>query len=128
MRYLLDTNAYYFVRRSPQMLGRAASQILTSSGHELFISVLTPWELAIKAGIGKLVVANMLVDFERRETAAGFTLTPITTLQAVASGLLPNHHRDPFDRLLIAQAFDLRVPILSSHKTLDSYGVQRIWD
>jgi len=128
MRYLLDTNAYYFIRQSPKMLGASALQILTSGGHELLISVMTPWELAIKAGLGKLPVAHMLVDFEQREAAAGFTMTPITTVQAVSSGLLPHHHRDPFDRLLIAQALDLQVPIISSDRTFDLYGVQRIWD
>ena len=128
MKYLLDTNAYYFVRLSPSMLGRAASLILTSGGHDLLISVITPWELAIKSGLGKLPVAHMLVDFEQRETLAGFTMTPITTVQAVLSGQLPRHHGDPFDRLLIAQAFDLGIPILSSDRTFDLYGVPRIWN
>jgi PIN domain nuclease of toxin-antitoxin system len=128
MKYLLDTNAYYFVRLSPKMLPHAASQILTTGGHQLLISVITPWELAIKAGLGKLPVAHMLVDFEQRETLAGFTMTPITTLQAVSSGLLPYHHRDPFDRLLIAQALDMDIPIISSDRIFDLYGVSRIWN
>jgi PIN domain nuclease of toxin-antitoxin system len=68
MKYLVDTNAYYFLRQSPQKLTRAASQVLTSGGHEFLLSVITPWELAIKAGIGKLSIAHMLMDFENRET------------------------------------------------------------
>jgi PIN domain nuclease of toxin-antitoxin system len=128
MRFLLDTNAYYFARTSPEMIGASALRVLTAGGHEFLISVMTPWELAIKVGIGKLAVAHLLVDFEVRETTAGFMITPITTVQAVSSGLLPNHHRDPFDRLLIAQAIDLNVPILSNDRIFDLYGVQRIWE
>jgi PIN domain nuclease of toxin-antitoxin system len=128
MRYLLDTNAYYCIRQSPGKLGRGAHKVLTAGGHEFLISVMTPWELSIKSALGKLLVTNLLVNFEERETVAGFTMTPITTGQAVSSGFLPRHHRDPFDRLLIAQAFDLQTPIITSDKTFDLYGVQRIWD
>lgn len=128
MKYLLDTNAFYWVRTSPQMLGPAALHLLTSGGHEFFLSTITPWELAIKAGVGKLFVDSLLVDFEERESQAGFTMAPITTAQAIRSGLLPSHHRDPFDRLLVAQALDMSIPIVSIDRTFDLYGVQRIWD
>jgi PIN domain nuclease of toxin-antitoxin system len=128
MRYLLDTNAYYRLRREPEDLGAAAFSLLTAGGHEFLISTITPWELAIKAKIGKLPGAALLLDFESRETQAGFKMTPITTIQAIASGMLPLHHKDPFDRLLIAQSLDLRIPILSSDRIFDLYGVQRIWD
>ena len=70
----------------------------------------------------------MLVDFDKRESAGGFSIASLTVAQAIRSGLLPRHHRDPFDRLLIAQALDLDIPILSSDRTFDIYGVQRIWD
>ena len=72
--------------------------------------------------------AALLVDFEKRESAVGFSIAHLTVAQAVRSGLLPRHHRDPFDRLLIAQALDLGIPILSSDRVFDLYGVQRIWE
>lgn len=127
MRYLLDTNAYYKLRTEPQDLGRAALRLLTEGNHELLISTITPWELAIKAKIGKLAAGTLLLDFESREIQAGFIMAPITTVQAVASGMLPLHHKDPFDRLLIAQSLELRAPVLSSDRIFDRYGVQRIW-
>lgn len=127
MRYLLDTNAYYKLRTEPQELGRTALRVLTEGDHEFLISTITPWELAIKAKIGKLAASTLLLNFESRETQAGFAMTPITTVQVIASGMLPLHHKDPFDRLLIAQSLELRAPILSSDSIFDRYGVQRIW-
>jgi PIN domain nuclease of toxin-antitoxin system len=90
--------------------------------------MVTPCEIAIKTGSGKLNGAALLVDFEKRESAVGFSIANLTVAQAIRSGLLPRHHRDPFDRLLIAQALDLNIPILSSDGTFDLYGVQRIWE
>lgn len=128
MKYLLDTHTYLWYRNSPGMLPASVLDLLTDTTHEMVISVATPWELALKTGIGKMNARHLLKDFESRETAAGFDFTGITTAQAIRSGLLPLHHRDPFDRLLAAQALDLRIPLLSRDKVFDLYGVKRIWD
>jgi PIN domain nuclease of toxin-antitoxin system len=69
-----------------------------------------------------------LFDFERKESAAGFVFLDDTISQSIASGLLPRHPRDPFDRLLITQSLDLDIPIMSNDTAFDPYGVQRIWD
>jgi PIN domain nuclease of toxin-antitoxin system len=127
MKYLLDTHTYLWFRISPKLLPAAALDLLTNSTLQALISIVTPWELAIKAGIGKLDVMGLLVDLEARESAAGFSFSPITAAQAIRSGLLPLHHRDPFDRLLVAQALDLRIPIMSRDEVFDLYGVERIW-
>jgi PIN domain nuclease of toxin-antitoxin system len=128
MRYLLDTHTYLWFRISPQELPVSILDILTDSTIKLVISIVTPWELAIKTGIGKLNAAGLLLDMESRESSAGFIFASITTGQAIRSGLLPSYHRDPFDRLLAAQALDMRVPLLSRDKVFDLYGVQRIWN
>jgi len=128
MKVLLDTHTYLWFRKSPKLLPEPVLDLLTNSTVEVFISVVTPWELAIKAGIGKLNVTDLLVDLESRESAAGFSFAPISTAQAIRSGLLPLHHRDPFDRLLAAQALDLRIPIVSRDRVFDLYRVKRIWD
>jgi PIN domain nuclease of toxin-antitoxin system len=127
MRYLIDTHTYWWYRGAPRLLPESILALMNDMSHEILISQATPWELAIKTGAGKLRAEGLLVDFEHREIAAGFTILGITTVQIIQSGLLPRHHRDPFDRLLVAQALDLRVPLLSSDKTLDLYGVTRIW-
>jgi PIN domain nuclease of toxin-antitoxin system len=128
MRYLLDTHTYLWYRSSPRMLPAAVLDLLTNMSHEMLISTATPWELAIKTGVGKLSATEILANFEGRETAAGFLMAGISTAQAIRSGLLPLHHHDPFDRLLAAQALDLDVPIVSRDRVFDLYGVRRIWE
>jgi PIN domain nuclease of toxin-antitoxin system len=128
MKYLLDTHTYLWYRSSPGVLPRTILRLVTDTSHEILISIATPWELAIKTGIGKLNAAGLLVDFESRETAAGFVFAGITATQAIRSGLLPPHHKDPFDRLLAAQALDLRIPLVSRDPIFDLYGVKRIWN
>jgi len=128
MKYLLDTHTYFWARSSPKVLPKRVIALLADPSAEITISVVTPLELAIKTGKGQLNASALLVDFERRELAAGFKFAGISTIQAINSGLLPSHHRDPFDRLLIAQALDMGIPIVSIDRTFDRYGVQRIWD
>lgn len=128
MKYLLDTHAYLWYRSSPQALPSPILNLMTDTSHQILISIATPWELAIKTGIGKLSAAPLLIDFESRETAAGFLFAEISTTQAIRSGLMPLHHKDPFDRLLAAQALDLRIPLISRDPVFDLYGVTRIWN
>ena len=127
MKYLLDTHTYLWYRSSPRVLPSVILSLLTDMGQEMLISIVTPWELAIKTGIGKLNAAGLLVDFENRETSAGFVFTGITTTQAIRSGLLPLHHKDPFDRMLIAQADAENMPIVSNERSFDDWLVRRIW-
>jgi PIN domain nuclease of toxin-antitoxin system len=128
MTYLLDTHTYLWFRTATGKLPAPILDLLTDTRRSLLISVVTPWEMAFKTGIGKLHVAGLLIDMESRETAAGFTFASITTAQAIRSGLLPGHHRDPFDRLLAAQALELGATLLSRDRVFDLYGVKRIWD
>jgi PIN domain nuclease of toxin-antitoxin system len=128
MSYLFDTNAFLWLRGNPRRLPGKVSHLIADTTQQGLISMVTPCEIAIKTGSGKLDGAALLVDFEKRESAVGFSIADVTVAQAIRSGLLPRHHRDPFDRLLIAQALDLNIPILSSDRTFDLYGVQRIWD
>jgi PIN domain nuclease of toxin-antitoxin system len=128
MKYLIDTHTYLWFRSGPRVLPLPVMNLLTDTSHEILISIATPWELAIKTGAGRLNAAALLVDFEARETAAGFSIAGISTAQAIRSGLLPRHHKDPFDRLLAVQALDLRIPLISLDEIFDLYGVTRIWN
>jgi|HubBroStandDraft_5_1064220.scaffolds.fasta_scaffold418939_1 PIN domain nuclease of toxin-antitoxin system len=128
MKYLFDTHTYLWFRGSPQLLPPKVLDILTDTSHEGYISLITPWEIGIKVGTGKLEAASLLQRFEEKETAAGFLFLPFTSAQGIASGLLPRHHRDPFDRMLVVQALDMRIPIVGRDRAFDLYGVQRIWD
>ena len=127
MTYLLDTHTFLWILNTPEVLPAQVQSIAEDHSATLLISIATPWELAIKVACGKLDAADILDDFEGAVARGGFTILETTIRQAIRSGRLPFHHRDPFDRLLVAQALDLRVPLLSRDKLFDLYGVRRIW-
>jgi PIN domain nuclease of toxin-antitoxin system len=84
--------------------------------------------MAIKSALGKLDAAYVLEHFEFLLKEGGFTLLETSVRQVISGGRLPRHHGDPFDRLLAAQALDLRVPLISRDDIFDLYGVKRIWN
>jgi PIN domain nuclease of toxin-antitoxin system len=128
MKYLLDTHAFLWAIRSPGEIADRARAILEDPGSELLISIVVPWEIAIKSGIGKLKNAfDLLDDFEGRLSAGGFHILETSIRHVVRSGTLPLHHKDPFDRLLISQALDLDVPIIGCDDIFDRYAVKRVW-
>lgn len=128
MKYLLDTHTFLWTMRAPGELPVRIRAILEDPKSDLLISVVVPWEMSIKFGIGKLSEAEIILrDFDRLVTEGGYTILETALPHVIESGQLPHYHRDPFDRLLVAQALDLRVPILSCDDILDRYGVTRIW-
>ena len=129
MRFLVDTHTFLWAILSPEKLSDRVTEIFTDREAELLLSIATPWEMAVKAGIGKLENgADILDDFEHRVTASGYGMLETSVKHAIRSGSLPRYHKDPFDRLLVAQALDLDLPILSRDTIFDAYGVRRIWD
>jgi len=128
MTYLLDTHAFLWILNIPEELPAQVQSIAGDRSATLLISIATPWEMAIKVGCGKLDSADILDDFEGAVVRARFTILETAIRQVIRSGRLPSHHRDPFDRLLAAQALDLRIPLISRDKVFDIYGVQRIWN
>jgi len=128
VRFLVDTHAFLWAVLSPEKLSDRVRSVFADRKAELLVSIATPWEMAIKAGIGRLQNgANILDNFENRVTASGYRILETSIKHMIRSGFLPQYHKDPFDRLLIAQALDLNVPILSCDDVFDLYGVQRVW-
>jgi PIN domain nuclease of toxin-antitoxin system len=124
MRLLLDTNALLWWRdASPQLPSQVHGQI-ADGRNEIMVSAATLWEIAIKRTVGKLRFPD---DFEEVMHQEGFTLLPISFLHLRALEALPTHHRDPFDRLLIAQALADGIPIATSDRAFAAYGVQILW-
>lgn len=127
MNVLLDTHVLiWWFEGSPALSKRAAS-IICSHSNVILISAVVGWELAIKVNAGKFNTPSLVQDLEGIVRREGFGELPISIDHAVRAGLLPIHHKDPFDRLLIAQAQALNAPIVSADVALDRYGVQRIW-
>lgn len=128
MKILLDTHALLWAVLSPKSLSRRASSIIANDSNEILVSAASAWEIATKVHLGKLPGAEALErDFLEVMDAAGYSLLSINAATALRAGRLPGDHRDPFDRVLAAQALAEDIPILSTDTQLDSFGVRRLW-
>lgn len=127
MRVLLDTHALVWWFADFGRLSKRAASIITSMDNTVLVSAAVAWELSIKVNLGKFDGMGLVTDLKQRLEKEGFSESPITLTQATRAGLLPLHHRDPFDRMLVAQAQDLGIPILSADPLLDQYDVKRLW-
>jgi PIN domain nuclease of toxin-antitoxin system len=127
MKVLLDTHAVFWWFGYPDRLSKRAESILADTKNIILVSAATAWELAIKSNLGKIDAQDLVTEFGREVNQDGFVELPISIEHAAKAGMLPLHHRDPFDRLLVAQAQTLTVPILSGDRTLDRYDIKRIW-
>lgn len=128
MKILLDTQAFLWLTSDAPELSVRAKKTFLDNKNEFFLSLVSIWEIAIKISINKLALVQPLEKFvpdqlqenDIKQLDIKFRhLTRITSLSF--------HHRDPFDRLLIAQAFEEKMPILSCDSFFDFYSVERIW-
>jgi PIN domain nuclease of toxin-antitoxin system len=128
MKLLVDSHALLWAADSPAQLSPAATAALRDPANDLVVSAATVWELAIKVGLQRLTLTRPYREWMTQAlTDLEATLLPITIEYADVQAHLPTHHRDPFDRLLVAQATVEGLPILSHDAVLDAYGVARIW-
>ena len=128
MRLLLDTHTFLWLVDGSPNLSAAANAALADPTNQLFLSVASIWELAIKTGNQKLVLSDTLDVFVGKWTAAyQLARLPIDTPHALAVVALPNHHRDPFDRMLIAQALVEGMTLVSADAKFKPYSVPVIW-
>jgi PIN domain nuclease of toxin-antitoxin system len=127
VKLLVDTHVLYWALESPKELSKRSRSVISNRSNQIIVSAAVGWEMAIKVNLGKLHARSVVMDLSRILQEKGFSEEPITLDHAVAAGLLPLHHRDPFDRMLVAQAQSLNAAIVSADSLLDSYGVKRIW-
>jgi PIN domain nuclease of toxin-antitoxin system len=128
VRFLLDTHALLWLAFDRRLLSPHVQQVVASSDNEILVSAATAWEITTKYRIGKLEFARGLaVNFIPRVTAAGYSLLTISTEHALRAGQMPGNHKDPFDRMIAAQAIHEDIPLLSSDSQLDVFGVRREW-
>ena len=127
MTYLLDTHTLiWFLENDPRLPPATRTQIETTP--TIFVSIVSLWEIAIKANIGKLdlsfpfsTISSNLINLEIAEL-------PITFKDLEIYLSLPLHHRDPFDRILIAQAMNHALIFISQDAQMDAYSIQRFWE
>ena len=128
MRLLLDTHAIIWWFAGDPILTTETQQAIADTSNDKFISAASAWEIATKYRIGKLPDARELVeDFRTQVGSQGFIELPVSLEHAVRAGSLPGPHRDPFDRILIAQAIIDDLTLVSNETLFDSYGVYRLW-
>jgi PIN domain nuclease of toxin-antitoxin system len=128
MQLLLDTHALLWWLAGDDALSLRARTALADAGNGIFISAASAWEIATKHRVGKLPgVAAIVADLDRVIADQGFTGLPISLRHGQVAGALPGPHRDPFDRLLIAQAMVENLVLVSNEQPFDAYGVARLW-
>jgi PIN domain nuclease of toxin-antitoxin system len=124
MKLLLDTHVLLWAASDPDQLTSAARSALEDGSHDVLVSVVTAWEIAIKQSLGKLELpkpAEQWLPEVLRRTA--FDLAEVSLAAALRVRALPWHHRDPFDRLLVAQAAEDGFTIVTRDDVLEAYGV-----
>jgi PIN domain nuclease of toxin-antitoxin system len=126
--FLLDTHAFLWLASGDSRFGAAALEAVLAPDTDLHLSLVSVWEMAIKASLGKLRLHLPLETLVREQsTTNAIALLELRLSHVVRVEQLPFVHRDPFDRLLVAQALDEGLAILSHDATLDGYHVRRVW-
>ncbi|NJM67743.1 MAG: type II toxin-antitoxin system VapC family toxin [Acaryochloris sp. RU_4_1] len=127
MNLLLDTHTTLWYLQDSPNLSSSMGEILEETEHKLYLSIASLWEIAIKCGLGKLDLDYSFQDFPDLLMHFDIKILPITFEDTRCYLTLPLHHRDPFDRMLIAQAIHRSYLLVSQDVMLDAYPIQRLW-
>ncbi|MBM3322247.1 type II toxin-antitoxin system VapC family toxin [candidate division WOR-3 bacterium] len=127
MKLLLDTHVFLWFVSGDERLSRRARRAIEASDAEPVLSAASVWEMAIKAGLGKLTLPASVEEYVGGKLYEGFSMLPVDWHHAAAVEHLPRHHRDPFDRLIAAQALAEKLPLVSSDSVFRRYGVRVVW-
>lgn len=128
MRLLLDSHALIWSTVEPHRLSRRAHQFFVTPGNELIVSIVSLWEMTIKMAQGKLApMGASIEDVVDALHTRGIEILPVRTAHLIRLETLPLHHRDPFDRLLIAQAIEENLAVLTDDTHFRRYPVKAVW-
>lgn len=128
MRFLLDTHTLLWCFNASPSLSPRARRVIDDGSNEILVSAASGWEIATKVRLGKLPTGEELVgELDGYLAQLGCEALPISLDHAVRAGMLTGEHRDPFDRMLIAQAQAESLTIISNDRIFDDYHVRRIW-
>jgi PIN domain nuclease of toxin-antitoxin system len=125
---LLDTHVFlWWINDDPRLSGRAR-EVISDGGNDLLFSAASGWEIAIKAGLGKLKVSGDLGAYLTGQLSENSVqVLPVYLSHTLRVADLPHHHRDPFDRLLVAQALVEKLPLMSADPEISRYPVETVW-
>ena len=128
MRLLLDTHALLWWVADSRRLSKAVHRAIANETNDVLVSAASAWEITTKHRLGRLPDADVVAsDVAGAIVDQGFEGLPITVDDAARAGALPGPHRDPFDRMLMAQALVRNLVLVSSESLFDRYGVRRLW-
>lgn len=128
MKVLLDTGAFLWLVTDDPQASELAKGIFLNNDNELFLSAVSGFEIAVKYSLGKLRLTEPPKEFiANRIQANVLTELPVSMTHALILQNLPLHHKDPFDRLLVAQAMVNQLPLLSADQQLSAYAIERLW-
>ncbi len=128
MEAILDTHAFLWWLASDEKLSEPARKFIGREENVVYLSAASAWEIATKVRIGKLPGAvEVASDLGACMASQGFSELPISLADGARAGNLPGPLRDPFDRMLIAQAQALGAPLISNETIFDDYGIRRLW-
>lgn len=125
--YLLDTHVVLWLAASPEQLSETAKKVLLDSSVHLYVSIASAWEVAIKISLGKLQLTGGVEDFFQICTDNGIQILPVKQSHLSWVQSMPFHHRDPFDRLLLASAQTEWLTLLSADSQIYRYNVAWVW-
>ncbi len=128
MNLLLDSHTFLWFVWDDAQLSPTAKALIQDVANRKLVSVASCWEIAIKVGLKKLDLGEPAMTFQPRELATnGFDLLGIEMIHATSVESLAPHHKDPFDRLLVAQSMIEKLPVVSVDAQPDAYGITRLW-
>ncbi|MFZ4656711.1 MAG: type II toxin-antitoxin system VapC family toxin [Caldilineaceae bacterium] len=128
MRFLIDTHVFLWFINGDNRLSQSVRKAIEGEENEVLLSIASVWEIAIKTNVGKLGLAKPFAELIPEQIIENeIELTPISMDDLKVVALLPLHHRDPFDRLLIAQALVQEIAIASDDSSFKQYGVKLFW-
>jgi PIN domain nuclease of toxin-antitoxin system len=128
MRLILDTHTLLWFLAGDPRLSAQARNLIADMGNQVATSVASLWEIVIKVSLGKLTLASPFAELIPEQLARNdIDVLPITIQHLATLGGLPFHHRDPFDRLIIAQAISEGLPVVTSDARFSEYGQQVLW-
>jgi PIN domain nuclease of toxin-antitoxin system len=128
MRILLDTHTLLWAAYQDELLSPQARRLMQSSQNEIMVSAASAWEIATKYRLGKLPFARDLAeDFVANVMSFGYSLLSISVEHALRAGRFTADHKDPFDRMIAAQAIHEDMALISNDEQLDIFGVRREW-
>src|SRR5271165_4734245 len=128
MHVLLDTHALLWWLSDDPALPQSVRKVIAETKNVAYVSAASAWEIATKVRLGKLPTAvDLISDFAGVLERERFQMLAVSVEHAVRAGLLPGPHKDPFDRMLIAQAQAENLPLITNERAFEAYGVRRLW-